>query len=185
MDCTRFGNKLNYYRERNDMTERDLARKLGVTVRTVEKWENSEAVPNDRIIQKLSEMFGVDFWNYLDLDDKHGGSHDFDDEGDLSPFEIIKAKRAEKTRPARQSKSSGSPVRTNTAPRKRNTGSQTSGSVPVRKLASIILAVLAVLFFILDDFIFYDLFYMPELSYLSIPIVILLLALSSIIGRKK
>ena len=41
MDCTRFGNKLNYYRERNDMTEKDLARKLGVTVRMVEKWENS------------------------------------------------------------------------------------------------------------------------------------------------
>ena len=184
MDCTRFGNKLNYYRERNDMTEKDLARKLGVTVRMVEKWENSEAVPNDRIIQKLSEMFGVDFWNYLDLDDKHGGSHDFDDEGDLSPFEIMKAKRTEKTRQARQSKSSGSPVRTNAA-RKRNTGHQTSGSVPVRKLVSIILAVLAVLFFILDDFIFYDLFYMPELRYLSIPIVILLLALSSIIGRKK
>lgn len=183
MDCTRFGNKLNYYRERNDMTEKDLARKLGVTVRMVEKWENSEAVPNDRIIQKLSEMFGVDFWNYLDLDDKHSGSHDFDDEGDLSPFEIIKAKRAEKTRPARQSKSSGSPA--STASRKKNNGYQTSGSVPVRKLASIILAVLAVLFFILDDFIFYDLFYMPELRYLSIPIVILLLALSSIIGRKK
>ena len=52
MDCTRFGNKLNYYRERNDMTEKDLARKLGVTVRMVEKWENSGHQPLPEDVQK-------------------------------------------------------------------------------------------------------------------------------------
>ena len=108
MDCTRFGNKLNYYRERNDMTEKDLARKLGVTVRMVEKWENSEAVPNDRIIQKLSDMFGVDFWNYLDLDEKHGGRHDPDDEPDRSPFEIMRENRAQRKMSSRSASSNQS-----------------------------------------------------------------------------
>ena len=163
MDCTRFGNKLNYYRERNDMTEKDLARKLGVTVRMVEKWENSEAVPNDRIIQKLSDMFGVDFWNYLDLDEKHGGMHDPDDEPDRSPFEIMRENRAQ---------------------RKMN-GRSASSNQSMGKVLSILLAVLAAVFFLLDDFIFYDLLHRPELSYLSLPAVILLLVLSSVVGRKK
>ena len=87
MDCTRFGNKLNYYREKNGMTEKELARRLHVPARSVIKWENSEAVPNDRVIQKLSDMFGVDFWNYLDLDEKHEGVHHFDmDDPDYSPL---------------------------------------------------------------------------------------------------
>ena len=163
MDCTRFGNKLNYYRERNDMTEKDLARKLGVTVRMVEKWENSEAVPNDRIIQKLSDMFGVDFWNYLDLDEKHGGRHDPDDEPDRSPFEIMRENRAQ---------------------RKMN-GRSASSNQSMGKVLSILLAVLAAVFFLLDDFIFYDLLHRSELSYLSLPVVILLLVLSSVVRRKK
>lgn len=163
MDCTRFGNKLNYYRERNDMTEKDLARKLGVTVRMVEKWENSEAVPNDRIIQKLSDMFGVDFWNYLDLDEKHGGMHDPDDEPDRSPFEIM---------------------RENMAAKKKRTG-RTSSNLGMRKILSVILAVLAAVFFIIDDFIFYDLLNKPELEVISLPVTIVLLVLSSVIGGKK
>ena len=129
----------------------------------VEKWENSEAVPNDRTIQKLCDLFGVDFWNYLDLDEKHGGRHDPDDEPDRSPFEIMRENRAQ---------------------RKRNGGSSASNQ-SMRKLFSILLLVFAVLFFILDDFIFYDLLHRPELSYFSIPVVVLLLALSSVVGRKK
>lgn len=163
MDCTKFGNKLNYYREINDMTEKDLARKLGVTVRMVEKWENSEAVPNDRIIQKLSDMFGVDFWNYLDLDEKHGGRHDPDDEPDRSPFEIMRENRAQRNMNGRSASSNQS----------------------MGKVLSILLAVLAAVFFLLDDFIFYDLLHRPELNYLSLPVVILLLVLSSVVGRKK
>ena len=49
------------------MTEKDLARKLHVPVRTVIKLENSEMEPNDRLVAKISNLFGVDFQDYLDL----------------------------------------------------------------------------------------------------------------------
>lgn len=163
MDCTKFGMKLNYYRERNEMTEKELARKLGVTARMVEKWENSEAVPSDRVIQKLSDMFGVDFWNYLDLDEKHGGRHDPEDEPDRSPFEVMKEQMAVKKKRTRS----------------------TSFDPSMRKLLSVLLAVIAAVYFIMDDFIFYDLLHRPDLEMISVPIVVFLLILSIIFGKKK
>lgn len=163
MDCTKFGMKLNYYRERNEMTEKELARKLGVTARMVEKWENSEAVPSDRVIQKLSDMFGVDFWNYLDLDEKHGGRHDPEDEPDRSPFEVMKQQMAAKKKRTRSASSDPS----------------------MRKLLSVLLAVIAAVYFIMDDFIFYDLLHRPDLEMISVPIVVFLLILSIVFGKKK
>ncbi len=167
MDCTRFGNKLNYYRERNDMTEKDLARKLGVTVRTIEKWENSEAVPNDRIIQRLSDMFGVDFWSYLDLDDKHGGSHDFDDEGDLSPFEILKEKRAGKT---------GSVQKTSV---------RSSDSAIVRKIISKILIAIALILVFGGEIILDSIPGLNGAEVIALPLAMIFAVTGFVIGNKK
>ena len=100
MDCTRFGNKLNYYREKNDMTQKELARKLGISVRKLEKLENSEVEPSIRLVNRISNVFGVDFQKYLDLDEKHSGKHRFDeDDPEFSPLGSLKTNRKEK--PAR------------------------------------------------------------------------------------
>ena len=75
-------------------------------------------------------------------------------------------------------------MRENRAQRKMN-GRSASSNQSMGKVLSILLAVLAAVFFLLDDFIFYDLLHRPELSYLSLPVVILLLVLSSVKERKK
>ena len=176
------------------MTEKDLARKLHVPVRLIEKWENSEAVPSDRVIQKLNDLFGVDFWNYLDLDERHGGSHSLDDEEDRSPFEVLKAQRTEKLKQARQKKTSGQAwqgwqgkdfgqagqVRSAKTKPNRSAGSTGSG-----KVITAVFAVFAAILILFDDFIFYDLLGMPELEAITVPLLLILSVLSAVIGRKR
>ena len=197
MDCTRFGNKLNYYRERNDMTEKDLARKLHVPVRMIEKWENSEAVPNDRVIQKLSDLFGVDFWNYLDMDEKHGGRHITDDEPDRSPFEVLKTAMAGKARQVShkktssqawqgwQSKDFGQVGQTGQANRDRSTSYGSPDSDLIRKIISKILMILSSILIICGVFVFEDIFGIYGADVMVLPVALLLAIVSIIIGKKK
>lgn len=41
------------------MTQRELAKKLGVTVSTVTKWENEGFIPRGSTLIKLSKIFNV------------------------------------------------------------------------------------------------------------------------------
>lgn len=166
MDCTRFGNKLNYYREKNDMTEKDLARKLHVPVRTVIKLENSEMEPNDRLVAKISNLFGVDFQDYLDLDERHGGVHHFDlDDPDYSP---LTTKKNAKSR---------------TGERYQRSGSDPSIGRAIRKILSIVLLAIALIMVIADDLIFLEIFGDEDLSFISIPLVPVLLILASLLSK--
>ncbi len=168
MDCTRFGNKLNYYREKNDMTEKDLARKLHVPVRTVIKLENSEMEPNDRLVAKISNLFGVDFQDYLDLDERHGGAHHFDlDDPDYSPLTTKKKAKA----------------KAQTQYRPQRTRSNFSGGAVIGKIISILLTIIALVLFIADDYIFGELLGMYELSDLSVALSPLLLIFASIVAK--
>ena len=180
MDCTRFGNKLTYYREKNEMTERELARKLHVPVRSVIKWENSEAVPNDKVIARISDLFGVDFWNYLDMDEKHSGAHHFDADPDVdveySPLIVLKEKKAEaKNRAAGKAGSQGKAKKGRTS---------SSGGKTARKIISWLLFAAAIVWFFADDYILDRLFDRPDLAFLSIPVIVLLVTLSTLIDKK-
>ena len=75
-------------------------------------------------------------------------------------------------------------MRENMAAKKKRTG-RTSSNPGMSKILSVILAVLAAVFFIIDDFIFYDLLNKPELEVIALPVTIVLLVLSSVIGGKK
>ncbi len=97
MDCTRFGNKLTYYREKNEMTEKELARKLHISVRDLERLELSEKEPSPMLISRISNLFGVDFSKYLDMDEKHSGAHHFDvDDPEYSPLTTQKVKQTKR-----------------------------------------------------------------------------------------
>ena len=181
MDCTRFGNKLTYYRERNDMTEKDLARRLHVPVRSIEKWENSEAVPNDRMIARISDLFGVDFWNYLDMDEKHGGRHHLDADPDIdveySPLTVLKEIRAAGKQNAAGKKTA--------AGKQKTARTSSGGSSTGRKILSWLLFIVAIVWFFADEYILDRLFDRPDLAFLSIPVVVVLVTLSTLVDKKK
>ena len=167
MDCSRFGNKLNYYREKNDMTDKDLAKKLHVSVRTIEKIENGEITPNDRLVAKASELFGVDFWDYLNLDERHRDSHYVDtDDPEYKPVKTLGQPTA-KSKPKTQMRK----------PRTR-----TSSGGGIRKVVSMLLFILALVIVIAGDNIM-EMLGLEDMGLLTLPLVPFILIIASIIGK--
>jgi len=59
MNDYKFGNFLWMLREKNGMTQADLANKLGVTPAAVSKWENGSSKPRVDILFQLAHLLGV------------------------------------------------------------------------------------------------------------------------------
>ncbi len=53
------GKKIAANRKRLNMTQDQLAEKLGVTAQAVSKWENDQSCPDITMLPKLAEIFGV------------------------------------------------------------------------------------------------------------------------------
>lgn len=53
------GKTINELRKKNNMTQEELASKLGVSAQAVSKWENDLACPDISLLQDLSKMFGI------------------------------------------------------------------------------------------------------------------------------
>lgn len=53
------GRKIAGLRKSNNMTQDELAERLGVTPQAVSKWENGVSMPDIAILPKLSEIFSV------------------------------------------------------------------------------------------------------------------------------
>lgn len=51
--------KLLALRKGAGLTQNDLAKKVGVTIQTISRWENGISVPSLESIKKLSELFNV------------------------------------------------------------------------------------------------------------------------------
>ncbi len=64
MDQEKIGKVIKDLRKRNNMTQQDLASKLGVTYQAVSKWENGKNIPDIAILKDISRMFDIDL-NYL------------------------------------------------------------------------------------------------------------------------
>ena len=43
-----------------DMTQQELADKLGVTHISVSRWETGKSIPSPKYIKEMADMFGVD-----------------------------------------------------------------------------------------------------------------------------
>lgn len=54
-----FGEALKYYRMKAKMSQRELARKVGVSVTTSSKWENDLVIPSPSNLRKLEEALHV------------------------------------------------------------------------------------------------------------------------------
>jgi len=52
-------NTFKKYRERNNMTQEELADKIGVTQRTISYYESGKTIPTGKTILKLKKLFNV------------------------------------------------------------------------------------------------------------------------------
>ena len=65
MDSEKVGFLIKEIREKNGLTQKDLADKLNVTYQAVSKWETGKNLPDISIIKKISDEFSIDIDNFL------------------------------------------------------------------------------------------------------------------------
>lgn len=65
MDPKKIGNLIYELRNKNNLTQKELAEKLLVTSQAISKWENGRGIPDIEMLQKLSEVFKVDISEIL------------------------------------------------------------------------------------------------------------------------
>lgn len=65
-----FGLYLKKLREKNRLTQDELAEKLGVTRQAISKWENDRTYPDIENIKCLSELYGVTVENIVYAENK-------------------------------------------------------------------------------------------------------------------
>lgn len=53
------GNTIKTLRERNGLTQAELAQKIGVSSKTVSKWETAKGLPDISLLQPLAQSLGV------------------------------------------------------------------------------------------------------------------------------
>jgi len=81
-EATTFGDRLSGAREESGMTQEDLARRLGVKLKTLRGWEEDQSEPR---ANKLSMLAGVLNVSLLWLLTGEGEGPEGPDEGELSP----------------------------------------------------------------------------------------------------
>lgn len=68
MNDYKFGNLLYELRTKADLTQKELAKNLGVTNKAISKWENGKAKPTVDMIKKLSILFNIPVERLLQLE---------------------------------------------------------------------------------------------------------------------
>ena len=74
MDMQKVGTFLAELRKERNLTQDELGEKIGVTNKTVSRWENGNYLPPAEILQILSELYDVSINELLSggrLDEKH------------------------------------------------------------------------------------------------------------------
>ena len=59
MDVVRIGKFLSELRKEKKLTQEQLGEKIGVTNKTISRWENGNYLPPVEMLQILSEFYGV------------------------------------------------------------------------------------------------------------------------------
>ena len=59
MEKETFGQRLSRLRKQSELTQSDIADRLGVTPQAVSKWENDQASPDIDILIRLSDIFSI------------------------------------------------------------------------------------------------------------------------------
>jgi len=70
MNPEKVGKFIKKLRKKNNLTQKDLADKYGVTYQAVSKWENGINIPEISLIREMSKDFNVSVEDILDGEDK-------------------------------------------------------------------------------------------------------------------
>ena len=89
MDPIKTGNFIALLRREKGLTQEALGNRLGVTNKTISRWENGNYMPNIEMFQVLSEQFGVSI-NEL-LSGRRLNENAFRAEADRNIIDISKA----------------------------------------------------------------------------------------------
>lgn len=57
--ATVIGDNITYYRKKMNLTQLELAEKLGYSDKSISKWERKEGIPSVFVLQELSAFFGI------------------------------------------------------------------------------------------------------------------------------
>lgn len=66
MDQEKIGKFIKKLRKNNNLTQDELAKKLGVTYQAVSKWENGKSIPDIAILKTISTLFEVNIDELLE-----------------------------------------------------------------------------------------------------------------------
>ena len=66
MEQEKIGKFIKKLRKENNLTQKDLADKLGVTYQAVSKWENGKNIPDIMILKQISKEFNVNIDDLLE-----------------------------------------------------------------------------------------------------------------------
>ncbi|WP_148511407.1 helix-turn-helix domain-containing protein, partial [Hungatella hathewayi] len=53
------GEVIRKYRKNKDMTQEEMAKRLGVTAPAVNKWENGNALPDITLLAPIARLLGI------------------------------------------------------------------------------------------------------------------------------
>lgn len=65
------GNRILEFRKQKNLSQEDLAEKIGVTRQTISKWELGETTPDIKQINKIVESFDIDLSDILSCEKKN------------------------------------------------------------------------------------------------------------------
>lgn len=74
MDQNNIGRFISAKRREKNMTQEQLAEKLGVTNKTISKWENGKCMPDYSVIELLCRELDITLAELLDGEEKEPGS---------------------------------------------------------------------------------------------------------------
>ena len=75
MNQITIGDYIAKKRREENLTQEQLAEKLGVSNKTISKWENGKCMPDYSIIQKLCDSLHITISELMDGHDKEEGSN--------------------------------------------------------------------------------------------------------------
>ena len=65
MDCSKVGRLILSLRQERGLTQKQLAESLGLSDRTISKWERGLGLPDVSLLRELSAVFGVNIEQIL------------------------------------------------------------------------------------------------------------------------
>lgn len=71
MEQEKIGKFIKEIRIKNNLTQKDLADRLGVTYQAVSKWENGKNIPDLSLMKEIAKIFNVDINEILDGERKN------------------------------------------------------------------------------------------------------------------